>query len=436
MLEKFSQHLIANFPFLMKSRFFIAVSGGIDSMVLVHLFQNCGYKFEMLHCNFQLRDEESDDDMKFIMVYGDQHQIPYSIVTFPTKEYSEENKISIQLAARELRYNWFETELNAKQFDYVLTAHHADDNLETFLINLSRGTGLDGLTGIPQQNNHILRPLLPFSREEIEQYAADNAIQWREDSSNESDKYVRNKIRHHLVPVLKELNPGFLDSFNKTQEYLADAQSLVVDAQRLIYQKIASEKNDGTVHFDLNELRKLPNFKAYLYQWLKPYGFTSWNDIYDLTVAQTGKKVLSEKFILLKNRNFLILSIQSVSLENRVYQLEKENQHVNIPLKLSFCNVNDISDTERNCIFVDEEKIRFPLVLRKWIEGDYFYPFGMDGKKKLSKFFKDEKMSLIEKSDIWVLSSEEEIVWVIGIRMDNRFRITNNTTNILKITLQ
>lgn len=436
MLEKFRQHLVSNFPFLMKSRFFIAVSGGIDSMVLAHLFQHCGYAFEMLHCNFQLRGEESDGDMKFVMLYGDQHKIPYSITAFPTKEYSEQNKISIQLAARELRYNWFETELNTKQFDYVLTAHHADDNLETFLINLSRGTGLEGLTGIPQQNNRILRPLLPFSREEIENYAAENAIQWREDSSNESDKYVRNKIRHHLVPVLKELNPAFLDSFRKTQEYLMDAQSLVMDAHQNFYKEIASEKEDGSIHFNLDELKKTANFKAYLHQWLKPYGFTAWQDIYDLAEAQTGKKVLSEKFLLLKNRNFLVLSIQSENPENTTYHLEKENQHVNIPLKLSFCNVNDISDMGRNCIFVDEEKIRFPLLLRKWEEGDSFYPFGMNGSKKLSKFFKDEKMSLMEKSETWILSSEEQIVWVIGKRMDDRFKVTNNTTNILKITLQ
>lgn len=436
MQEKFHQHLISQFPFLMESRFFIAVSGGIDSMVLVHLFQQTDCEFALLHCNFHLRGDESNQDMKFVKEYAEKHQIPYSIASFPTREYADENKVSIQIAARELRYNWFDAELNDKQFDYVLTAHHADDNLETFLINLSRGTGLEGLTGIPKQNNRILRPLLPFSRWEIEQYASENNIQWREDSSNESDKYMRNKIRHHLVPVLKELNPGFLDSFQKTQQYLNEAQSLVLDAQKKVYKEIASEKEDGTIHFNLNELAQLPNFKAYLYQWLNPYGFTAWDDIYDLKNAQTGKKVFSENFSLLKNRNFLILSVQSSDHQNIEYSLEKENQQVNIPLKLSFCNVNDISDTERNCIFVDEDKIRFPLVLRKWNKGDYFYPFGMIGKKKLSKFFKDEKMSLIDKSNCWVLCSESEIVWVINKRMDNRFKITDKTTNILKITLQ
>ena len=435
MLQKFTKHIQTNFPFLAKSRFYIAVSGGIDSMVLVHLFQHFQYEFGLLHCNFKLRGDESDGDMKFIHDYAESNNLNLRIGFFETAEIAKQNKMSIQETARLLRYNWFYEQMEENQVDFVATAHHQDDNLETFLINLSRGTGLDGLTGIPAINDKIIRPLLPFSREEIEQYASDNNLKWREDSSNESDKYVRNKIRHHLVPILKELNQSFLESFQKTQEHLKEVQSLANDAEYIMYQEVATEKEDGSVHFNLDKLLQLPNYKGYLYQWLKQFGFTAWNDIYDLVTAQTGKQVFSDEFVVLKNRNFLILFRKTTSNEE-FFLIDKEVNQVNIPLKLSFCNVSDISVSDSNCIFVDEDLIEFPLTLRKWNEGDAFYPFGMKGKKKLSKFFKDEKMSLIDKSNSWILCSNQEIIWVIGHRADNRFKVNTNTTKILKITLQ
>ena len=436
MLQKFTNHIITNFPFLLKSRFFIAVSGGIDSMVLVHLFQQIGYPFAMLHCNFQLRGKESDGDMKFVMSYGDKFLIPWSVGHFDTKEYAKEMKVSIQIAARELRYDWFEEQLERQDFDYILTAHHLDDNLETFLINLSRGTGLDGLTGIPSQNDKIIRPLLPFSREEIENYAKENKLKWREDSSNASDNYLRNKIRHNIVPILKEINPTFLDSFQKTQNYLKEAQSIVNDGEYIIYQEVATEKEDGTIHFDLKKLLQMPNFRAYLYQWLNQFEFTAWEDIYALTTAQSGKQVFSEHYVLLKNRDFLILSARIDEQEDEAYYVEKNQKKVKFSLNISFCNVSNISNADANCIFVDEDKLQFPLIIRKWEEGDYFYPFGMKGKKKLSKYFKDEKLSLIDKSNQWILCSENQVVWIIGRRQDERFKIETNTTNILQITLQ
>ncbi len=435
MLQKFTNHIQTHFPFLEHSRFYIAVSGGIDSMVLVHLFQHFRYEFGLLHCNFKLRGDESDGDMRFIHDYCDENQLHLRIGFFETAEIAQQNKMSIQETARHLRYNWFYEQMEEMNADFVATAHHQDDNLETFIINLSRGTGLDGLTGIPAVNERIIRPLLPFSRKEIEEYALKNKLKWREDSSNESDKYVRNKIRHHIVPLLKELNPSFLESFQKTQEYLKEAQSLVNDAEYIMYQEVVTEKEDGTVHINLDKLLQLSNYKGYLYQWLKQFGFTAWNDIYDLVHAQTGKQVFSEEFILLKNRNFLILSRKSTSNDD-FYLIHKEERQVNIPLKLSFCNVSDISKTDSSSIFVDEDLIEFPLTLRKWDEGDVFHPFGMKGKKKLSKFFKDEKMSLIDKSNCWILCSKDEIIWVVGLRSDDRFKVTTNTTKILKITLQ
>lgn len=436
MLKKFTENIVNNFPFLQNSRFYIAVSGGIDSMVLVHLFQHFRLEFGLLHCNFKLRGDESDGDMRFIHDYCDENRLQLRIGFFETAEIAKERKASIQVAARELRYQWFYEQMEENNVQFVATAHHLDDNLETFLINLSRGTGLDGLTGIPSQNDKIIRPLLPFSREEIENYAKENKLKWREDSSNASDKYLRNKIRHNIVPILKEINPTFLDSFQKTQNYLKEAQSILNDGEYIIYQEVATEKEDGTIHFNLKKLLQMPNYGAYLYQWLKQFEFTAWDDIYALANAQSGKQVFSEHYVLLKNRDFLILSARIDEQEYEVFYIEKNQKEVKFPLNLAFCNVSDISNANANCIFVDEDKLQFPLVIRKWEEGDYFYPFGMKGKKKISKYFKDEKLSLIDKSNQWILCSDKRIVWIIGKRQDERFKIETNTTNILKITLQ
>lgn len=434
MQKKFHNHVIQNFPFLMKSRFFIAVSGGIDSMVLIHLFQSIGFPFAILHCNFQLRGKESDDDMEFVRSYADKFDIPWAMAHFETSDYAKEMKVSTQVAARKLRYDWFDEQLEEKEYDYVLTAHHADDSLETFLINLSRGTGLDGLLGIPAMNDTVLRPMLPFTREEIEQYAKENDIKWREDSSNASDKYLRNKIRHDLVPVLKELNPNFMDSFLKTIQFLNQSKSMVEDASSIIFMEVCTQVEDE-YHFNIEKIKQLENPNSYLFYWLQNFGFTAWDDIYQLIDAQSGKQIFSATHVVLKDREKLILSIKK-EVQNDCFFIYKENNEVNIPLKLIFCNVSDISDVNSNCIFVDEDKIQFPLQLKRWTEGDYFYPFGMNGKKKLSKYFKDEKMSLIDKENTWLLCSDNQIIWIIGKRQDDRFKIDQKTTKILQIKSQ
>jgi len=433
MLTKFQNHIITNFPFLLKSRFFIAVSGGIDSMVLVHLFQHFRFEFGLLHCNFKLRGDESDADMRFIHDYAEANNLQLKIGFFETEKIAKEMKVSIQVAARELRYQWFYEQMVENNVDFVATAHHLDDCLETFLINLSRGTGLEGLTGIPIQNDKIFRPLLPFSREEIEDYATKHNIKWREDSSNASDKYLRNKIRHLIVPVLKEINPTFLDSFQKTLNNLKEAQSIVNDGEYIIYKEVVTENENGTLLFDLKKLLQLPNYNAYLYQWLKQFEFKAWNDITNLVHAQTGKQVFSENYVLLKNRDTLILSSRVNTNDETFFWIAKNQKEVKFPLKLFFCNVDDISVQATNVIFVDEEKLIFPLEIRKWKEGDIFHPFGMTGKKKLSKYFKDEKFSLLDKSNTWLLCSDNQIVWVIGSRQDDRFKVTEMTTRILKI---
>lgn len=435
MLIKFQNHITTKFPQLKDKKLLLAVSGGIDSMVLLDLFYKLRFDICVAHCNFQLRGKESDGDELLVRETCQDRYIPYFIETFHTTEFANENKLSIQLAARKLRYQWFQELLLENQLDYLVTAHHLDDNVETFLINFTRGTGLEGLTGIPAQNGNIIRPLLAFSRLEIENYALENEIQWREDSSNASDKYFRNKLRHVIVPILKELNTGFLDSFQNTLHHLQQAESLVNDASKLVYEKVVEEK-ESQLEIHLKPLLEFQNYKAYLYQWLKSYGFSAWNDIYDLVDAQSGKQIFSETHFLLKDREKLILSVRKSSNEEEIYVIKSLDDKVNIPLKLRFYKAVNIFETHSNCIFVDESKLKFPLTIRKWQEGDYFYPSGMSGKKKLSKYFKDEKYSLLDKENQWLLGSEDQIVWVVGKRADDRFTSKETTQNIIKIVLE
>jgi tRNA(Ile)-lysidine synthase len=433
MREQFAKHIKTNFPFLANEPFYIAVSGGIDSMVLVHLCVQLNLNFEVVHCNFMLRGAESDAETQFIESFCRSNGIPIHTKYFETNTIATKNKESIQITARNLRYQWFQ-EIISLGFDYVLTAHHLDDSLETVLINFLRGTGLEGLTGIPAQNGYVIRPLLPFSRLEIEHFAAENQIQWREDSSNASDKYLRNKIRHSIIPLFRDLNAGFLDSFQNTLHHLQQAESLVDDATRLVYEKVVEEK-ENQLEIHLKPLLEFRNYKAYLYQWLKEYGFSAWNDIYDLVEAQSGKQVFSETHVLLKDREKLILSERKLSNNSEVFIIESLDTKVNIPLNISFCNVSYITETDSNCIFVNEEGLKFPLTIRKWQEGDYFYPAGMNGKKKLSKYFKDEKYSLLDKENQWLLCAEDQIIWIIGKRADNRFIANETTKNPIKIEL-
>nr|WP_315156952.1 tRNA lysidine(34) synthetase TilS [uncultured Flavobacterium sp.] len=428
-------HIDKEIPYLNHKKLLLAVSGGLDSMVLLHLFQELKFDIAIAHCNFQLRGVESFGDQKFIQEYADANGVPIYATQFDTEAFAKDYKLSTQVAARALRYNWFYELLEEENFDYILTAHHADDNLETFLINFTRGTGLEGLTGIPVQNDKIIRPLLFLTRNEIEDYAKENEIQWREDSSNASDKYVRNKIRHHLIPILKELNPNFMASFLKTENYLQQSQSMVEDASSMVYQQVAREEGDQ-VHFDLNKLMQLPNYQSYLYQWLKEFGFTAWDDIYDLVSGQSGKQVFASGYRLLKDRDSLIVCPVNEEEIDAEFHIAENQTEVNIPLKLTLCKVSDISIESNKTIFVDADQLVYPLVVRKWKTGDIFMPFGMNGKsKKVSKLFKDEKLSLIEKENTWMLCSGEQIVWVIGMRADHRFRTVNATKNILKIEL-
>jgi tRNA(Ile)-lysidine synthase len=432
MLQKLKNHIQQNFSFLQDKKLLVATSGGLDSMVLVHLFQKLKFNFALAHCNFQLRNLESDADEEFVNSYAEQNMIPCFTTKFDTKKYSETHKLSTQVAARNLRYDWFNEILIQKKFDYIITAHHADDDVETFLIHISRGTGLEGLTGIPSKNGNIIRPMLPFSRKEIENYASENQLVWREDSSNASDKYVRNKIRHHIVPVFKEINDSFLLSFQNTLEHLNQQQSLVDDAVLLVYEKVVSEEKQQ-LKINISALLQYNNYKAYLYQWLHKYGFTAWNDVYDLVQSQTGKRIESENYILLKDRDYLLLS-QKTTTDFETIVINSVTESTNFPLNFSFCNISNISNQNKNIIFVEESKLQFPLTIRKWNEGDFFYPAGMQGKKKVSKYFKDEKFTLFQKQQAFILESNNKIVWIIGHRADERFKPENTNQNIIQIT--
>ncbi|MFC2127675.1 tRNA lysidine(34) synthetase TilS [Bacteroidota bacterium] len=432
MLKRFEKYLQKKLPFLKNNPLLIAVSGGIDSVVLTHLIHKVNTNCTIAHCNFNLRGKDSDADEEFVKKLGSILSIPVITIRFDTLKYAEENNLSIQMAARELRYNWFEKIIQNNNCKYILTAHHKDDALETFLINFTRGTGLDGLTGIPEVNGNIIRPLLTFSREEVLQYAAENTIEWREDKSNSSTKYFRNKIRHTIVPVLKELNPNLLKSFDKTTQNLSESKLLIEDRINSLKKHFSQIDNKGNLTISTKELLKLTNPKAYLYELLKPYGFTAGEDVVDLLKAQSGKQLFSKTHRLIKDRDELILT--TFKGESKAeYLIQEATNIIENPIGLKLSDVATSTHQNPQIVFIDKSLLKFPLILRKWENGDYFHPIGMQGKKKLSKYFKDEKLSLLEKENTWLLCNNDEIIWVIGQRLDNRYKTTSKTKHILKI---
>lgn len=439
MLKQFQNHINNKLPFLIESKLLIAISGGLDSVVLTCLCKELGLDIALAHCNFKLRGMESDNDENFVMDLGDQLDLEVFVQYFDTKMYAETEKISIQMAARELRYDWFNGLAQNLNFDYILTAHHADDNLETFLINLSRGSGLSGLTGIPELNDNIVRPLLPFSRSQLEAYANDNQIKWQEDSSNATDNYLRNKLRHHIIPQLKDIAPELLSSFNKTISNLNDTADIVDESLNAVAKRAIVDIDERQIRFKISEFEKVNNSKAYLFEMFKEYGFTEWDDVVNLLKAQTGKQVFSKTHRLLKDRKHLILTSIDYSeggtTEEPIFSINDNDKVIEMPsAALSFEDVSSYDKNSKTSIYLDKDKLNYPLQCRKWKKGDVFCPIGMRGKKKLSKYFKDEKLSLVDKENTWLLTSNEEIVWVAGMRADDRFKATDGTKHILKVS--
>ncbi|WP_179320047.1 tRNA lysidine(34) synthetase TilS [Winogradskyella helgolandensis] len=437
MQKDFNNHIDKNLSILKEGRLLIAISGGIDSVVLAYLCKNLNLNFSLAHCNFNLRAEESNKDEDFVLELAEALDVEVFIQNFDTQAYADENKRSIQMAARELRYDWFKELAQQLKFDYILTAHHADDNLETFLINFTRGTGLNGLTGIPMVNGNVVRPLLPFSRLQIEAFAKEQQINWREDASNASRKYLRNKLRHEVVPILKEINPQLLDSFQNTLSHLNDT-ALILDEQLSEFKKraIVSDDHLGTT-FRVSEFKNTTNPKAYIFETFKHYGFNEWNDILDLLDAESGKLVKSNSHRLIKHRDHLILATLSHAEQSEVSLYIKEcDTAINTPFgNLVISEVDAISETPNHIIYVDKNRLKFPLELRLWKTEDLFQPLGMTGKKKVGKYLKDEKTSLVEKENTWVLTSDNNVIWVVGKRGDERFKVKANTKSILKFTV-
>ena len=434
MLSKFKKHVETSMPFLKGKKLLLACSGGLDSVVLTHLCVGSDLDISLAHCNFKLRGEESEGDAESVKQLGSTLGIPVLIKEFDTKEHAKKQGGSIQMVARELRYQWFSKLQHEQGFDHVLTAHHADDDLETFIINLSRGTGIEGLTGIPETNGYVVRPLLGFSREEILAYAQDRNLLWREDSSNAEGKYLRNKIRHEIVPRLKELHPTFLQNFKQTRRLLQQTQGLAQAQLQEIKIQLFKEEQ-GIVKIPIEGLLQLKSLEAYLYGLFHQYGFTDWQAVKGLLSATSGKEVVSKTHRLLKDRDFLFLSELKNRVDERYIVFINEGDGIEFPIKLKMEDVKELGKPDVNSVFLDKEKLNFPLVLRNWEKGDYFYPFGMKGKKKLSKFFKDEKMDVLSKEKQWLLCSNDQIVWVVGRRADERFKVGPTTRHILKITL-
>lgn len=431
MLQKFKYHIETNFPFLKGKKLLVACSGGVDSVVLTHLLKQLEFEIALAHCNFSLRGKESDNDEMFVIGLARRLEIPVFAETFDTHKYAEDLKISTQMAARELRYGWFEEILSSFKYHYLLTGHHLDDDLETFFINLSRGTGLKGLKGIPKKNQNIIRPLLILTKEEILDYAERTKLKWREDLSNQKPDYLRNKLRLEVIPQFKETNKSLLNNFQITRRNLQSSQALIEDYMALVYNLVVSETFNG-YKLDIQKIKELPNSKALLYELLNGFGFTEWDDVSNLLEAQTGRQLFSKTHRLLKNREELILT--EIDADNVVEEFKITNEGIEFPISLSIEPSEYIGETEKNLIYVPTGKLKFPLKMRRWRDGDFFYPFGMNGKKKkLSKFFKDERISLLEKDKIWLLTSDESIIWVIGFRMDERFKVNEKDSEILKI---
>ena len=431
----FLSHLKKNFPSISVSKLIIAVSGGVDSIVLFHLCLKLKLNFFVAHCNFKLREKESDLDEKFVRDLAIKHNIKFYTKSFNTKKLSSNYNKSIQMAARELRYSWFEElskELNVK---HILTAHHLDDSLETFLINLSRGSGIDGLLGIPRVNDTVYRPLLIFKKDEILSYAKENKISWREDSSNRKQDYLRNQIRIEVLPKLKEINPNLLDNFSKSIDRLQQSKSIIKDKIDDFIKNVSFTR-DEKIYFEINKIKKVTNIDAYLYELLKRYNFTQWDDIRGLLDSQSGKQIISNTHKLLKDREHLIL-VKNSEVENKTALINKSSKEVAVSLgKIKLSIAKKISKEDSDVIYLDSAKLNFPLKVRNLLSGDYFYPFGMNGKKKVSKYLKDKKISIYDKDKVLILeTSKNKIIWVVGMRLDDRFSVTDNTKEITKIKL-
>ena len=399
----------------LSGKLILALSGGIDSMVLADMLLQSKADFVLAHCNFHLRGEESDGDEKFVRDYAERKGLTLYVKQFDTLNYAEEHKLSIEMAARELRYAWFEELRQQLNYDFIAVAHHADDQLETFFINLLRGAGIRGLKGMQKVNGHIIRPLLDVSRVEIQQYAEEHHLEWREDHTNAETLYLRNKIRHELLPVIDGISKEGRSAILKSINHLASENELY---RELLKEKLPTSNCQlSTVNFQL------------LFEWLRDYGFNEdqVHFIHEaLNSGQPGTSFFSPTY--------------RVTIERNGLELNPICQQDETPLELSYEQItNDCSfvmDTSNRVAQLDYEKLSFPLQIRKWQAGDRFHPLGVKGSKLLSDFFVDQKMTNRQKEECYVLvTSDDTIVWVVGRRIDDRYKVTDKTKTILKVQI-
>lgn len=441
MLDSFLTFINQHTPELKQQPTLLAVSAGIDSVVMADLFHNLGLPAGIAHCNFGLRGEESDGDEAFVRDVAARYNFPFFVTNPDVKTFAKSGSISTQMAARELRYRWFEKIREEYGYKWIATAHHANDSLETLLLNLARGTGLAGLTGIAPVSGNLIRPLLLSNRAEVSRYAAENGIRWREDRTNETDDYYRNKVRHHVIPVLSELNPSLETTFNASSERLRAAHALLEEYLQNWKSKVV--RNDqGSIRISIAEIlgETEPIFR--LWAILQDFGF-QYSQMRGIVVALTGipgKRFFSPTHILLVDRGNLVLKETSQTSDDTALIIDRPDTTLDwqgAKLTLHMSPIQNLHQSDKSTIAVDPELLTFPLVLRKWEQGDVFQPFGMNGKrKKVSDLLIDNKVDRFQKEATAVLvNADGKIIWVVGLRADERFKITATTGNALLISL-
>jgi tRNA(Ile)-lysidine synthase len=437
MLTQFVKNINQQQLFNKANKLLVAVSGGKDSMVLLDLLQRGNFNIGAAHVNFNLRGNDSDRDEDFVKNYCEQRNIPFFTTGFETKTFAQHRGISTQMAARELRYEWFDKVISENQYDLLLTAHHANDNLETALLNLTRGTGISGLTGISAKKESLIRPLLFATRSEIDVYATEQGIQWREDASNASTDYARNMIRHEVIPKLKALNPNLENTFQRSVIRLSAAEfawnNLVESIKKEVW---VEEKN--AVKIKAAILKFHPHNLAIVEALLKPYGFT-WQQVEDALTAASASSFITETHTLFSDRSdwFLVtnksLKTVNVLIDNISEDINVGSTDFSFEIIKSFPNKNELRNP--NFVFLDYEKLQFPLTIRTWQQGDKFQPFGMKGSKLLSDYFIDLKLPLHEKQQQLLLTDNQHIAWVVSKRISQRFAVSFEIRKILKVTV-
>ncbi|MBK7817736.1 MAG: tRNA lysidine(34) synthetase TilS [Sphingobacteriaceae bacterium] len=437
MLKAFASHIEHKDLFKKNDALLVAVSGGVDSMVMCDLLLKAGHKFSVAHCNFKLRGNESDSDEQFVEDYCSKNKLTLYKRSFDTLTYVDSNKLSIQMAARELRYAFFNELMKEQLLTYLLTAHHLSDNVETFLINLVRGSGIAGLKGISEKRKKIVRPLLPFTKEEILAYAKENSISYKTDKSNLEDSYLRNDLRLNIIPKLKELNPSFERTISKELGLLQQYNTIITYHFAKEKEKAISKTDSGIkIHIEKIKENKTP--ELFLFEILKEYNFHPdvITDIYESLDGIPGKLFYSDNFELIKDRTELVINAHlDRSIEPIV--IEKETQEILSPIHLKIKPTTEfVKENNKAIAYVDHSKLKYPLTVRGWQNGDKFKPLGMTGFKKLSDLFVDLKLNAFDKNKVAILENgDKEIIWVVNHRLDDRYKISENTNAILRIEL-